>query len=199
MRFAASSCGAPHVQGRIWVTNGGALGPTFCLRWPSQSLKLSSFHLLLSWQRYGLREERGQEAPQPRPRVEWQQVNPPTLNQKLRAQRLHECGPFSSSSYLAGSSRGRRSRDRDRGEGTVLGEQSCSQLGGPPVRLRETWAPQYWGSGPLRLYHHCCLSIASFWGLRAAHSGHLEIVGSLLSTLLVAIPRNHIPLGCGQP
>lgn len=60
-----SSCGAPHVQGLIWVTNGGALGPTFCLRWPSQSLKSSSFHLLLSWQRYWLGEERGREAPSP--------------------------------------------------------------------------------------------------------------------------------------
>lgn len=61
---------APQVRGQSWgmgslVTNGGALLPTFCLPWPSQSRKMSSSHLLLSWQSYWLGEEREQGAPSP--------------------------------------------------------------------------------------------------------------------------------------
>lgn len=111
------SWGAPGVQGQSWgrgdlVTNGGALCHSLSLPPPSQSLQTSSSNLLFSWQSRWL-GERGIRRPQPRLQAEWQLVNPLTLNQRLRAQRLDGGSRFPSSNYSAGSPSGGKRQARE--------------------------------------------------------------------------------------
>lgn len=109
------------------MTNGGALCRSLSLPPPSQSLQTSSSNLLFSWQSRWL-GERGIRRPQPRLQAEWQLVNPLTLNQRLRAQRLDGGSRFPSSNYSAGSPSGGKRQERGGGDsrdGLVLGETTA--------------------------------------------------------------------------